>query len=83
MLKFIKENIEILCIRPRSDSELEKTKKKQDNEILKSAELIHEYECSNCFIPTLSKEEFIKTKINNNLFGFCSETCYEHIYIEV
>ena len=28
-------------------------------------------------LPTLSKEEFVKTKINESVFGFCSETCYK------
>ena len=52
MLNFLKQNVEMMCVRPRSDSEIEKMekKRKKDNEILKSAELIEEYECSNCFI---------------------------------
>lgn len=79
MLKFIKENVEIMCMRPRSESEVERMKEKRENneEILKSAESIIEYECSNCFIQTTSKEEYKKAKINENIFGFCSEDCYK------
>ena len=80
MLKFIKENIEIMCVRPRSKSELEEMEKKREinEKIIKSAESITEYECSNCFVPILKEEEYKKAKINKNIFGFCSEECYEH-----
>ena len=79
MLKFLKENVEIMCVRPRSDSEVERIKEKRKNneEILKLAESITEYECSNCFIQITSKEEYKKKKINKNIFGFCSEDCYK------
>ena len=78
MLNFIKENIEIICGRPRSKSELEELEKKREinEKIIKSAESIKEYECSNCFLPILSKDEYKKAKIKGNLFGFCSEICY-------
>jgi len=78
MLKFIKDNIDMMCVRPRSDSEVERMKEKRENneEILKSAESITEYECSNCFIQITSEEEYKKAKINKNIFGFCSEVCY-------
>ena len=78
MLSFIKENIEIMCVRPRSKSELEELEKKREinEKILKSAESIKEYECSNCFVPTSIKDEYKKAKIKGNLFGFCSEICY-------
>tara|TARA_B100000513_G_scaffold142340_1_gene65173 strand:- start:1398 stop:1721 length:324 start_codon:yes stop_codon:yes gene_type:complete len=80
MLKFIKENVEIMCVRPRTKSELEEIEKKQEinEKIIKSAESITEYECSSCFIPILSKDEYKKAKIKDNLFGFCSEECYNH-----
>ena len=79
MLKFFKDNIDIMCVRPRSESEVERMKKKQENneEILKLAESITEYECSNCFIQITSKEEYKKAKINSSIFGFCSEDCYK------
>ena len=79
MLKFIKENVEIMCVRPRMKSEIEESKEKREKneKIIKMAEDIKEYECSNCFISILSEEEYKKAKINDNIFGFCSEQCYK------
>lgn len=79
MLKYILENIEMMCIRPREKDEIKKMKEKKDlnDKLLEKMESIKEYECSNCFIFTTAETEYKKAKINKALFGFCSENCYK------
>lgn len=77
MLKFIKENVEMMCTRTKSELEEMEKKDEINEKIIKSAESIKEYECSNCFVPILKEDEYKKAKIKENLFGFCSEPCYK------